>query len=57
MEEVYRNLWTALMRYGAPGLAAVLLLRCLWPLLWHRQTAFVWAWLECANGQRLAVRH
>ena len=43
---------TAVMRYLAPALAALLLLRCAIPLLTYRQEPEVWGWLILPDGER-----
>ena len=53
----YANVFRAIMRYGAPILAGLLLLRCAWPLLTHRRDPEIWAWLVRPNGERLPITH
>ncbi len=53
----YANVLQAVMRYGAPILAGLLLLRCAWPLLTHRREPEIWAWLVLGNGERLPITH
>ena len=53
----YANVFHAIMRYGAPILAGLLLLRCAWPLLTHRREPEIWAWLVLSNGERLPITH
>lgn len=53
----YANVFYAIMRYGAPILAGILLLRCSWPLLTHRREPEIWAWLILKNGERLPLTH
>ena len=48
---------TAVMRYLAPALAALLLLRCAIPLLTFRQEPEVWGWLILPDGERKALKH
>ncbi len=47
----------AVMRYLAPVLAAVLLLRCGIPLLFFRKEPEVWGWLIMQDGTRLPLKH
>ena len=53
----YANVFYAIMRYGAPLMAGLLLLRCAWPLLTHRREPEIWAWLVLSNGERLPITH
>lgn len=53
----YANVFTAIMRYGTPLLAGILLLRCAWPLLTSCPEPEIWAWLVLPNGERVAIRH
>ena len=53
----YANVFYAIMRYVAPILAGILLLRCSWPLLTHRREPEIWAWLILKNGERLPLTH
>ena len=53
----YANVFHAIMRYGAPIMAGLLLLRCAWPLLTHRREPEIWAWLVLRNGERLPITH
>ena len=53
----YANVFHAVMRYMAPVLACLLLLRCAWPLLTYRREPEIWAWLVLSNGERLPITH
>ena len=53
----YANVFYAVMRYGAPILAGLILLRCAWPLLTFRREPEIWAWLVLSNGERLPITH
>lgn len=53
----YANVFHAIMRYGGPVMALLLLLRCAWPLLTHRREPEIWAWLVLENGERLPLTH
>lgn len=44
-------------RYAVPILAAVLLLRCVMPLLTFRREPEIWAWLNFATGEQVPVTH
>ena len=53
----YANVFFAIMRYGAPVLAGLVLLRCAWPLLTFRREPEIWAWLVLPNEERLPITH
>ncbi len=53
----YANVFNGLMRYLAPLLAFVLLLRCGKPLLSFRREPEIWARLILPNGKKLPVNH
>lgn len=55
--QTYANVYIAIMRYGAPILAGLLLLLCAWPLLTGRREPEIWAWLVLPNKERLAITH
>ncbi len=55
--ELYRNVFIAILRWVAPVLAAVLLFRCIKPLLTFRREPEIWAWLCLSNGKKLPVTH
>lgn len=49
--------YLAFLRYAAPVLAGLLLLRCGFPLLTFRREPEIWAWLTMADGEKLPVTH
>lgn len=53
----YANVFYAIMRYGAPVMAALILLLCAWPLLTSRHEPEIWAWLVLPNKERLPITH
>ena len=55
--EVYVNVYIAFLRYAAPILAALLLLRCCRPLLTFRKEPEIWAWLMMADGKKIPITH
>lgn len=55
--ETYSNVLIAILRYGAPALAFLLLLRCLKPLLTFRREPEIWAWLCLDDGTKLPITH
>ncbi len=56
-DQVYINVYQQLLRYLAPALAALLLLRCITPLLTFRREPEIWAWLMLPDGRRLPITH
>ncbi len=53
----YGHVFNGLMRYIAPAIAFILLLRCAWPLLTFRREPEIWARLVLPNGKKLPVNH
>jgi hypothetical protein len=56
-EEPYINVFLAILRWIAPVLTAVLLFRCVKPLLTFRREPEIWAWLCLTDGTKLPVTH
>ena len=57
VKETYVDVYIGFLRYAAPILAGVLLLRCCWPLLTFRRQPEIWAWLLTDDGGRIPVTH
>jgi len=55
--ELYRNVFIAILRWTAPVLVAILLFRCIKPLLTFRREPEIWAWLCLSDGKKLPVTH
>ena len=55
--DTYSNVLIGILRYGAPALAFILLLRCLKPLLTFRREPEIWAWLCLEDGTKLPITH
>ena len=55
--ETYWNVYIGILRYAAPILVAVLLLRCFRPLLTFRKEPEIWAWLMMADGKKIPITH
>ncbi len=55
--DVYVNVFIAILRWLAPALTAVLLFRCIRPLLTFRREPEIWAWLCLSDGTKLPVTH
>ncbi len=56
-QPVYVSVFVACLRWAAPILVAVLLLRCMRPLLTFRREPEIWAWLRLADDRKLPVTH
>ena len=56
-KDTYLYVYIGIMRYLAPILAFILLLRCGKPLLTFRREPEIWAWLCLENGKKLPVTH
>ena len=57
LDGAYVRVFLAVMRYGAPLLAALLLWRCLKPLMAFRREPEIWGWLQCGDGSRFPLTH
>ena len=55
--ELYVNVYIGLLRYVAPGLAFILLWRCLKPLMFFKREPEIWAWLYLEDGTKYALTH
>ena len=49
--------YLGILRFAAPILTAVLLLRCILPLLTFKRQPEIWAWLRTADDRRIPVTH
>ena len=56
-DDVYFRVLTQVLRYLAPCLALMVLLRCGLPLLTFRREPEIWAWLMLPDGRRLPITH
>ena len=56
-EPIYGNVYQAVLRYVAPLLSAILLLRSVRPLLTFRREPEIWAWLRLKDNRRIPVIH
>lgn len=56
-DSAYLNLLIATMRFLAPILAVILLLRCIGPLLTFRREPEIWGWLCISGGTKLPITH
>ena len=55
--ETYLFVYIALMRWAAPILVLLLLLRCFRPLLTFRKEPEIWAWLMLSDGKKIPITH
>ena len=53
----YVNVYIAILRWAAPIIAVLLLMRCIRPLLTFRREPEIWAWLCLNDGRKLSVTH
>ena len=56
-QAVFLSVLIGIMRYVAPALMLLLLVRCIWPMLTFRREPEIWAWLLLDNGERLPITH
>ena len=56
-KDTYVNVYLGVLRYAAPILAAILLLRCFMPLLTFKRKPEIWAWLYLSDGKKYALTH
>ena len=56
-KESYVDVYVSFLRYAAPILAFLILLRCLKPLLFFKREPEIWAWLHMADGSKHALTH
>ncbi|MBR2309452.1 MAG: FtsW/RodA/SpoVE family cell cycle protein [Oscillospiraceae bacterium] len=57
LDPVYANVYIAILRWVAPILAIVLLLRCVYPLMTFRREPEIWAWLRLSDNTKLPITH
>lgn len=53
----YFHVLIAILRWAAPMIVALLLIRCIWPLLTFRREPEIWAWLCLSDGTKLPITH
>ena len=53
----YAGSYMGILRYAVPILSAILLLRCVLPLLTFRREPEIWAWLCLPGDQKLPLTH
>ena len=56
-DPTYVRVFLAVMRFLAPALAAVLLCRCLKPLVAFKRSPEIWGWLQIHGGDRVVLTH
>ena len=57
LDPAYVRVFLAVLRYAAPVLAAVLLLRCLLPLVTFRREPEIWGWLQVGENRAHPLTH
>ena len=55
--DTYLYVYISILRYVAPILAAIILFRCIRPLLTFRREPEIWAWLILSDGTKLPITH
>ena len=55
--EIYTDVYIGFLRYAAPVLALLILLRVCKPLLTFRREPEIWAWLILRDGKKLPITH
>ena len=53
----YLHVYIGFLRYAAPVLTALLLFRCIRPLLTFRKEPEIWAWLMLSDGKKIPITH
>ena len=53
----YGDVYIGFLRYCVPVIAALLLLRCIKPLLTFRREPEIWAWLNMEDGTQIPITH
>ena len=56
-EPTYVYVYIGILRYAAPLLAALLLFRCIKPLMMFRREPEIWGWLCLSDGTKLPITH
>ena len=56
-QENYAGSYVGVLRYAVPVLSAILLLRCVLPLLTFRREPEIWAWLNMTDGSQIPITH
>lgn len=56
-DPTYANVYIAVLRWVAPILTAILLFRCIRPLMTFRREPEIWAWLRLSDDSKLPITH
>ncbi len=56
-DTTYFHVYVGIMRYAAPIFAAIILLRCILPLISFRKEPEIWAWLRPKRGKKIPITH
>jgi len=57
LPDTYLHVLIAVLRWAAPIIAALLLFRCIRPLMTFRREPEIWAWLCLSDGTKLPITH
>ena len=55
--EAWFGSYVGFLRYAIPALSALLLLRCILPLLTFRREPEIWGWLNLEDGSQIPITH
>ena len=56
-DSVFSDVYVSILRWAAPAIGLILLLRCALPLLTFRREPEIWAWVNRSDGRRDPVTH
>ena len=57
IDPTFYNVYISILRYAAPLLAAIILLRCILPLVSFRREPEIWGWLCLSENNKLPITH
>ncbi len=57
MIDAFSDVFLAVMRYAAPAMVLLILLKCCWPLMRFRREPEIWGFLVPESGRRLPITH
>ena len=56
-QELLGDSFLGSLRMIVPVIAAILMLRCIWPLMTFRREPEIWAWLNMPDGSQIPITH
>ncbi len=57
LDPTFYNVYISILRYIAPALALLLLMRSIWPLISFRREPEIWGWLCLNDDSKLPITH